>query len=555
MNQRLHFLAASFVGLVLTTTGATSQPATPIPHLRNQGAATQLIVDGKPFLALAAELNNSSASSLDYMKPLWPRLVATHLNTVLATVSWELIEPEEGRFDFTVVDGLLKEARANHVHLVFLWFGSWKNGKSTYQPLWVKTNQMRFPLIQDEQGRNLPTLTPLSDANRDADTRAFAALMRHLREVDGSRHTVLMMQVENEVGVLDTPRDFSLAANQAFNGPTPKELMEYLQAHKDQLIPQLRGAWEKNGFKTSGRWEDIFGNSSVNKDDWKALSYFTEEIFMAWNYARYIGHVAAAGKAEYNIPMYVNTWLKQPGYGWPGAYPGGGPLPQVMDIWRAGGASIDVLSPDIYATNFTEWCDWYTQSGNPLFIPESRGDARGAAHALWVFGRHDAIGFSPFGIDRSAGPDTELARVYNVISQVAPMILEHQGNGTMTAILLDNEGAPQTVRLGNYNLEGRFSSRNFGGAANTAPDRVAALFISTGPDDYVIVGRSMNVYFTAATDPADSVGLGSVEEGVYAGGKWIPGRRLNGDETPEWKALRFRGDNYTIQHVKLYRYH
>ena len=555
MNQRLHSLAATFIGLVLTTTSAPSQPANTIPHLRNQGAATQLIVDGKPFLALAAELNNSSASSLDYMKPLWPRLVATHINTVLATVSWELIEPREGRFDFALVDGLLKEARANHLHLVLLWFGSWKNGKSTYQPLWVKTDQMRFPLIQNEQGRSLPTLTPLSDSNRDADARAFAALMRHLHEADGSRHTVVMMQVENEVGVLDTPRDFSPAANEAFNGPAPKELMDYLQAHKDQLIPQLHEAWEKNGFKTSGTWEEIFGKSSVNTNDWKAFSYLTEEIFMAWNYARYVGRVAAAGKAEYNIPMYVNTWLKQSGFGWPGAYPGGGPQPQVMDIWRAGGAAIDILSPDIYAPNFTEWCDWYTQSGNPLFIPESRGDAGGAAHALWAFGKHDAIGFSPFGIDRSAGPDTALSRVYDVISQVAPLVLDHQGKGTMTAILLDKAEASQTVRLGNYNLEGRFSTRNFGGATNEPPDRVAGLFISTGPDDYVIVGRNLNVYFTAATDPSDSVGLATVEEGVYAGGKWIPGRRLNGDETPEWKALRFRGDNYTIQHVKLYRYH
>ncbi|MGA2174237.1 MAG: DUF5597 domain-containing protein [Verrucomicrobiota bacterium] len=554
MKQRLYSLAAALVGLVLTTS-AQSQPAITVPQLKKHGAATQLMVDGKPFLALAAELNNSSASSLSYMRPLWPRLAASHINTVLATVSWELVEPEEGRFDFTGVDGLLKDARANHLHLVFLWFGSWKNGKSNYQPLWVKTNQARFPLVQNELGKSLATLSALSDANRDADARAFAALMRHLREVDGKKHTVLMMQVENEVGVLDAPRDFSPAANQAFDGPVPKELMDYLQAHKDTLIPQLHRAWEANGFRTSGAWEKVFGKSIVNKEDWKALSYFTEEIFMAWNYARYIGHVAAAGKAEYNIPMYVNTWLKQENTGWPGAYPGGGPLPQVMDIWRAGAAPIDILSPDIYAPNFTEWCDWYTQSGNPLFIPEARGDARGAAHALWAFGKHDAIGFSPFGIDRTAGPDTELARAYDVMAQVAPLILEHQGKGTMTAVLLDSGGAAQTVTLGNYNLEARFTSRNFGVVTNAPPERVAGLFISTGPDDYVIVGRSMNVYFTAATNPSESVGLGTVEEGVYAGGKWIAGRRLNGDETPEWKALRFRGDNYTLQRVKLYRYH
>jgi hypothetical protein len=544
------FAAGSLCAFALTSASGQTKPEPSIPHLQKKGTATQLIVDGKPFLALAGELNNSSASSPAYMKPVWPRIVATHFNTVLATVSWELMEPREGRFDFALVDDLLKDARANHLHLVLLWFGSWKNGKSTYQPLWMKTNQVRFPLAQNEEGKSLPTMTTLSEANRDADSRAFAALMRHLREVDGNRHTVLMMQVENEVGLLDAPRDYSPAANRAFNGPVPKELIDYLQAHKEQLIPQLHQAWQAAGFKTSGSWEEVFGKSLVNKSDWHAFSYLTEECFMAWNYARYVGHVAAAGKAEYNIPMYVNTWIKQANSGWPGGYPSGGAEPQVLDIWKAGGPEIDILSPDIHAPKFTDWCDWYTQIGNPLFIPESAGDAVGAANALWAYGKHDLIGYSPFGIDRSGGADTPLGRLYGVLAQVAPLILEHQGNGTMSAILLDS-GASQTVRLGNYNIEGRSGSRNAGGATNVP----AALLICTGPDDYVIVVRGMNLYFTAATEPLDNVALATVEEGVYAGGKWIPGRRLNGDETPEWKAMRFNGDNYAIQRVTLFRYH
>ena len=332
----MHPLAAAAVGFILTTACAQSQPINTIPHLQQQGTAKQLVVDGKPYLALAGELRNSTTSSQAYMQPIWPRLTAAHLNTVLAAVTWELMEPREGRFDFTAVDHILKDARENNQRVVLLWFGTWKNGKSTYDPIWVKTNQTRFPLIQNEQGQSLGTLSTFSDANRDADSRAFGALMRHLRAVDGSKHTVLMMQVENEVGVLDTPRDFSPAANQAFNGPVPKDLMDYLQAHKNQLMPQVHQAWEAAGFKTSGTWEEVFGKSTVNKNDWQAYSYLTEEIFMAWNYARYVGHVAAAGKAEYNIPMFMNTWIKQEISGWPGAYPSGGPQPHVMDIWHAG---------------------------------------------------------------------------------------------------------------------------------------------------------------------------------------------------------------------------
>jgi beta-galactosidase GanA len=526
---------------------AQVKPGPDFPRLEKRGTATQLVVDGKPYLILGAELNNSSASSLDYMRTLWPRIQSNNINTVLATVSWELIEPEEGRFDFRLVDGLIQDARRHNLHLVFLWFGSWKNGKSTYQPFWVKTNQQRFPLIQDEKGKGLPTLSALSDANRDADAKAFAALMRHIREVDSDAHTVIMIQVENEVGVLGPSRDHSTAANKAFAAPVPKEFMDYLQKHKDTLIPELRKRWEAAGFKTVGSWEEVFGPGIE-----------TDELFMAWNYARYIGRVAAAGKAEYPLPMFVNAWLRQNDKDRPGGYPSGGPLPHVMDAWRSGGPAIDFLSPDIYVANFTDWCDWFTQSGNPLFIPESRGDARGVAHAIWAIGRHNAIGYSPFGIDRSAGPDNELARGYNVLSQVAPLILENQGSGKMAALLADKESPAAKLRLGDYLIEARMSvGRGIApAAAATAPaaDRVAALFIQTGPDDFVIVARSMNIYFASATDETQSVGLATVDEGQYTSGRWVPGRRLNGDETPEWRALRFASDNYSIQRVKLYKY-
>lgn len=540
---RLRVLVAGVVCVLAA--GQVVVSAAAAPHLRKQGTATQLIVDGKPYLALAAELHNSSASSLQYMEPLWPRLAATNINTVLATVSWELVEPEEGKFDFSLVDGLIEGTRAHDLRLVFLWFASWKNGKSNYQPLWVKTDQQRFGLIRDKDGTSLPTMTTLSAASRDADARAFAALMRHIRGVDGDTRTVLMMQIENEVGVLDASRDFSPVANKAYAGPVPSELMDYLREHEDSLIPQLRQRWEAAGFKTSGTWEEVFG-----------VGLATDEIFMAWNYARYIGHIAAAGKAEYDIPMFVNAWLgPQPRQPSPGDYPSGGPLPHVMDIWRAGAPAIDFLAPDIYLPNFTDWCRWYTQSGNPLFIPESRGNATGCAHAIWAIGQLDAIGYSPFGIDRMAGPDSDLAGTYDVLGQIAPLVLAHQGKGTMTAILLDREDPRQEFRLGDYRIEARFSSRSFGPPSAGAPvDRVAGLFISVGPDDYVILGRSMMVYFASATDESQHVGLGTVEEGVYVDGRWVSGRRLNGDETPEWKALRFRGDSYSLQRVKLYRY-
>jgi len=543
------FIVTAILILLAPVPAMTQANAASIPHLAKQGTATQLIVDGKPYLVLGAELNNSSGSSLEYMRPLWPKIAATNLNTVLATTSWELLEPEEGRFDFSLVDGLIDGARRYNLHLIMIWFGSWKNGKSTYQPAWVKTNQQRFPLIQDEKGKGLPTLSTLSDSSRDADARAFAALMKHIREVDGDFHTVIMMQVENEVGVLDPPRDFSPAANKAFAGPVPKEFMDYLQNHKDTLIPELHKRWEAAGFKTSGSWEEVFG-----------AGMDTDELFMAWNYGRYVGHVAAAGKAEYPIPMFVNTWLRQgpdkPNERKPGGYPSGGPLPEVMDAWRAAAPAIDILSPDVHVPNYDDWCTWYKQSGNPLFIPESRGDARGVAHAIATAAKYDGIGYSPFGIDRLVSPDGELGKGYQLLAQVAPLILERQGLGKVTAVLVDKDTPRSKVRLGDYTIEARFAPRSQDPNAPVASpvDRVAGLFIQLGPDDYVIAGRSINVYFESATDTTQSVGLVSSDEGQYVEGRWVPGRRLNGDETPDWRALWFPGDRYSIQKVKLYRY-
>lgn len=254
--------------------------------------------------------------------------------------------------------------------------------------------------------------------------------------------------------------------------------------------------------------------------------------------------------------MFVNTWLRQKDGDKPGTYPSGGPLPHVMDAWRAGGPAINILSPDVHVPNYTDWCNWYTQSGNPLFIPESRGDARGVAHAMATVAKYDGIGYSPFGIDHLASPDGELAKGYQVLSQLAPLILERQGMGKMTAVLVDKETPTSKERLGDYMIEARFGVRSPDPSAPAAPplDRVAGLFIQLGPDDYVIVGRAMGVYFESATDPAQSVGLAVVEEGEYVNGRWVPGRRLNGDETPEWKALWFQGDHYAIQKIKLYRY-
>jgi beta-galactosidase GanA len=557
MNMRLKTIL--LVWATLITSGPLhlfAQQNSP-PHLRKQGTATQLVVDGKPFLVLAGELGNSSSSSVENMRPFWPKLAGLNLNTVLMPVYWELIEPTEGKFDFTLVDGLIQDARKHKLRLVPLWFASWKNSMSSYAPAWVKTNQRRFPRSQDRNGNGMEILSPFNKENVDADARAFAALMRHLHEVDGTEHTVIMIQVENEIGMIPDSRDRSAEANTLFTQSVPVELMSYLQQHKEELIPEFRAVWAASGFKSRGTWEEIFGKGAA-----------TDEIFMAWYFARYVNRVTDAGKSEYALPMFVNAALIRPGYQ-PGQYPSAGPLPHLMDIWRAGAPKIDFLSPDIYFQNFAEWVRKYQRSGNPLFIPEALPGPIDSVNALYAIGQHDAIGFSPFSVESlDEATSDSLRQSYDLLTQLTPLILEHQGKGEMAGLLPEGpeQRLPQQLRLGDYILNVTFERQltQPSGPQNPGVQTAAGsqsstilsggLVIVTGPNEFVFAGTGLTVTFEVETPGDPIAGILAADEGQYANGQWIQGRRLNGDQTHQGRHLRLAPGRFGIQRIRLYRY-
>ena len=550
-----------------------------IPRLRKQGTASQLVVDGKPFLILGGELGNSTASDVERMRPMWTKLRAMNLNTVVAPVYWELLEPREGHFDFTQVDSLIAQARANNMRLVLLWFGSWKNSMSSYVPEYVKTNQARFPRTEATRGEGQEILSPFHAANWEADARAFAALMRHLRAFDGTRHTVLIVQVENETGMIPEARDHSPTADSLYARAVPRELLEYLQRHRDSLAPELRARWDSAGDRSSGTWEEVFGRG-----------VHAEEIFMAWYFARYHERVAAAGKREYPLPMYANAALIRPGY-LPGRYVSAGPLPHLIDVWRAGSPSTDLIAPDIYFPNVAEWATKYTRSANPLFIPEARLTTQAAVDAFYVIGKHDAIGYSPFSIE-GASPDqgagAALARSFGLLKQLAPLIAQHQGRGTMTGVMppvtFDGavDDAPQTVSLAGaeYTLNVSFAnppgpptaaatgvtgqvsfSPGMPGATLAAPQTGrppsaprGGIIIMLAPNEFLIAGTGMVVTFTPNGPGAPIAGIVSADQVHYESGEWIRGLRMNGDQTHQGRHVALGAGEFTVQRVKLYRY-
>jgi beta-galactosidase GanA len=504
------------------------------PHLGKRGAATQLIVDGKPFLMLSGELHNSSSSSLEYMKPIWPKLAAMGLNSVVTPLSWELVEPAEGSYDFTLVDGLIKQARAEHQRIVFLWLASWKNGMSSYAPVWVKRDTKRFPRVV-EHGREVEILSPASAATQEADARAFTALMQHIKEVDAQDHTVLMMQIENEVGVLGDSRDHSEAANKAFASPVPAQLTAYLKANREALYPDLRELWDANGDKATGTWAEVFGDTTR-----------ADEIFMAWHYARFVHAVAAKGKIAYNIPMYVNTWLAGDSTA-PGDYPSGGPEPRVVDVWKAAGQGLDFYAPDLYASEFAAWCRRYHRDGNPLYMPETRGGATGAANLFYALGEEAGFGFSPFGIEDEENAKGDLAASYGAIASVAPLLAEHQSAGDVHGFVLDKGHSSVDFTMSGYTLHVTLDEI-FGSHA----DNGFGLIMATGKDEFLGVGKGFRVSFTPRS--GSQVGIAAVDEGSFEDGKWVPGRRLNGDENGQGTGWRFDPRHLSTEKVILYRF-
>lgn len=519
----------------------TGQADPGMPKLVDRGGVVQLYVDDKPFLVLGGEVNNSSSSNIEYLKPIWQQARALNFNTLVTPVSWELVEPKEGLFDFALVDSLIGNARKNDLHLVILWLASWKNGMSSYIPLWVKENYKKYPRIKLQQGYTQEVLSTLAEANWRADARAFGSLMKHIRAIDGKEHTVIMVQVENEVGVLGDSRDRSDEANVAFNGSVPKELIHYLEKNKDSLLPDgIKKYWAAGGFRTSGSWTEVFGKTM-----------YCDELFMAWNYAGYVNRVAEAGKKEYPIPMYANCWLDPVDDPKPGDFPSGCPEARLMDVWRSRQTGIDMVSPDLYAAEFDFRCRQYTRLGNPLFIPEMNSSDDGARNIFVAIGKYNAIGVSPFGIDHLRDPERSgFTKSYGMVGQLAGRILEAQAKKELIGFVVDEKNPVVTCEMNGYRLEISLDEL-FGHKATLG----YGLVMADGDHSFIGSGSGFRVrFFPGDKNSKAAVGIGGSDEGVFKDGVWIAGRRLNGDEDDQGRAWRFSSFQTAIEKCMVYTY-
>lgn len=548
------------------------------PRLERNGSTAHIIANGQPMLMIGGEMGNSSASTLADVQKHFAHLQRLGLNTVLAPVSWELIEPQEGRFDMSTLDNILVEARNHDLKVVLLWFGAWKNSMSCYAPEWFKRDTKRFPRAHTMNGMPVEEASSLSKNVLEADKKAFCRIMEYLRDND-KEQTVIMMQVENEIGMINVPRDYSDDATRLYNSAVPTSLTNYLDKNKKSLHPYIVTK-TKTKSKTGATWAEMFG------DD-----IYTEELFQTWTYATYVEQIAAAGRSIYNIPMYVNVALNSRGRK-PGEYPSGGPLAHLIDIWHAAAPSIDVLGVDIYDKGYKDWVAKYHLPNNPLFVPEIRLEDKDAMYALYAFGHHGAMGFCPFSIeDYSLSPAlpsreeentldlslddqlnafsakteklTPIAACYRLLRQAEPLILERQGTSEMEGVLLTNEErekdivTPDGIRL---TIKHSYSLGWEPGAKEAEWPEAACIILRLGKDDYLVLGSGIVITYSDAKGEkvwkkGDSrIGLAKCEVVDVVNGKLQIVRHLNGDQTHQGRHVRIPVGQFEMQHFKLYPY-
>jgi beta-galactosidase GanA len=501
-----------------------SQENAAIPYLKNGVNNTELIVDGKPFLMLAGELHNSSSSTPEYFADAMLKAKTLHINTLIASISWEQFEPEQGQFDYTLIDAIIKKGTENNLKLVIIWFGSWKNGESSYAPLWVKKDTEKYFRVKTKEGKNTTTISPFSKDAMLADANAFSVLMKRIKEKDLNK-TVLMIQPENEVGAFQDI-DHNEIALSLFKSKVPVQLLKYLVENKNKLEKEIQSAWDTNGNKEKGNWSEVFGGQNLD----------AQNFFMTWQYASYINEVCRQGKKTYNLPMYVNCWLVQNPEELPGSYPNGGPVSRVIDIYHAAAPDIDFVAPDIYLPNYKEVLSMYhlPNKHNPLFIPECERTNPGKAY--YAFAEHDALGFGPFGIE-SVASDISYAQSYAVLNEILPTITKYRSTGKMRGILKEENQETDTLIMGKYKVNIQYEGKN---------SNAYGLIIQTSEDEFLVAGINLKISFSSL-DKETKACIGQVLEGELNGEKWNTYRWLNGDETWHNSFLFTAGRSYTVK--------
>ena len=497
-------------------------------------------VKGKPFYPVCGQSYNDGGYNVSESEICFKAVKLFNGNTAVIPVYWLQIEPEEGKFDFTSVDTLLTSARRYGLRLILLWFATWKNGNMDYTPGWVKTNPKRFMRALSPIGHELWVLSSYCKANLEADKKAFTALCTHLKAKDGAEQTVIGIQVENEPAVNGTDRDYNPQAQAVFDGPVPAKLMARMKTAGKGPVYDI---WQRAGGKKSGTWLEVF--------DWPA-----RDIVTSWSIAIYIDAVAQAGKAVYDLPMYINVAVGVSGWHSPvpdEIFTSGNPLPKVLEVYKWFTPHVDMIAPDIEYNDsmaYDALCAAYSRDDNPLFLPETPP----TTHLFRAIADYNLLGYSWMGglenivtEDGSVNPAMqEPVDTVRCIASAVPLLLNYQGTGKIHAIVQEEYMPQQWLDLDGYIGRVQFGVgrvpfvnkdwRHKKGEgmpkeqadSDVRPEhkRGRGLLIQTKKDEFYLVGTGWRLFLRAKYPPAKNRPLLTFHDDFT----FTPGRHLSVEE-------------------------
>jgi hypothetical protein len=296
-----------------------------------------LYVDGHPFAALASEVPwwdlrpGDAGQNLGVYDYLYAAAEKMNLNAIKVPVKWAMVEPQEGRYDFSYVDHAKQTAEKYHLKLVLDWFGHYASNDGNiygdlagqqYAPLYIIQDEARYPRAVDADGAaHHNAISYEYDPVIKRESLAFRAFMQHIKEIDSSAHTIVMVQFENEISVFGS----------------------------DRKNPKL--------------WRD---HSPVANQTFAEKHYTDDLKYSAWRLSsHWLRPVSDAGSAAYPIPLFHN-------------YVGG-----TIEDWMVGGAPGEDVATDL------ENCPNVSFIGVNLYVPEDvSADALRAALSRFKVSRN-----------------------------------------------------------------------------------------------------------------------------------------------------------------------
>jgi len=460
-----------------------------IPHLEEINDHRVLIVDGKPFIILGLQWDCDGCYTPEDMDPFFEHGESMGLNTASLLLYWREIEPEEGKYNFTMLDHRIDIARKHHMKIVLVWFASFKNGCLTYAPDYVRKDHQRFRKVKDKKGsQHTNNCCPTAEETHKRDELALIQIFNHLKEVDSKDHTVILFQMENETGIFGTNRCYC----------------------------------------------DIC-NNKYSKFDYKSeYGVQAEEAFSATCIAEYCDSLAKTIKEIYPIPVYMNAWLpaayvnQRPGFD----YPSGGPVPGMLALYYKTIKHIDFLSPDIYQygyRDFNYYSKIYTAKDNPLFIAEcaTGKGARTEKNIFYAIGYYAAIGYDPWAINRCcpgfmseplvntadgkwSEEAYELHKSYKMINEAIYPIVMAQNTENLKTFVEEEGDNGILLSFNELDVEIKFDH----------PKKSARGFvIRQTKDEFILVGAGAHISFSKKG--GERVPVSIVESGLFNDNKWI----------------------------------